>query len=272
MPGQRETGEGRQRRYIMIGAPVSTVRTPPLLRAYLATRGWHADVSAVEVAPDELVEFVCRVRADETIDGLLVTMPHKRPLVPLLDGLSNNARLAGSVNAVKRTASGQLVGAQFDGIALLRTLTANGAAMASGRVLIAGLGGAGEAIAHTFAARGCQNLAISDIDPQRAASVLERVRVHAICPVAIAEPDQGSYEVLVNATPLGMRPDDPSPFPDDLVERATWVADIVADPPQTRLAEAVRQAGKRLITGRQMVEGQIEPIGDWLRAPAADQA
>ena len=64
---------------------------------------------------------------------------------------------------------------------------------------------------------------------------------------------------------------DPSPFHTDLIAATAWVADIVADPARTRLAEQTRQAGVHLVTGRDMVNGQIESIGNWLGAPATDQ-
>ena len=88
------------------------------------------------------------------------------------------------------------------------------------------------------------------------------------------------HDVLINATPLGMRDGDPSPFDADQVHRAACVADIVADPPRTRLADHARRAGVTLITYgptfphvtlRDMVASQIEPIGAWLLDPGLEQ-
>ena len=251
----------------MIGAPVSSVRTPPLLRDYLAAQGVNADVSAIEVAPTELVSFVQGIRADESIDGLLVTMPHKRTIAPLLDGLSDVAQLSASVNTVKRTAGSRLIGGQFDGIALVRALVARGAQIGTSRIIVAGLGGAGAAIAHALVAHGCQSLDIFDINQRSLDALFEDLRACAECPVvATDDPATGTYDILVNATPLGMQRGDPSPFGAESVARAKWIADIVADPLRTRLGELARQMGKTLITGRQVVECQMEPIGDWLLA------
>ncbi len=253
----------------MIGSPVGGVRTPPLLQDFLAGQGSAEAVTAVDVMPDALAAFMARARADVSVAGLLVTMPHKKTIIPLLDGLSATATAAASVNAVKRVPSGGLVGAQFDGVALVKALTTRGAPVADSRVLLAGLGGAGTAIAHALVAHGCRRLEVHDLDAARVRAALAGLNADVL---AVTEPGRDGYEILINATPLGMASTDPSPFSAALVENAGWVADIVADPAPTRLAELTRGAGTRLITGRQMVEQQIELIGRWLLSPDVEQA
>ncbi len=255
---ERDTA-GKWRRYIMIGAPVTTVRTPPLLEAYLAEKGVAATVETRHVEPDALRDFIRDVYADARIDGLMVTMPHKKPLLPLLFAVSDVADRAGGVNAVKRNAEGLLVGAHFDGIGLTRALQTAGADLGAARILLCGLGGAGLAIAQALAARGCKRLAVFDTDTALRDRIAEALAVEAI-----ASPETGPHDILINATPLGMASGDPSPFPQALVEKARFVADIVADPPKTQLAALAAETGTPLITGRDMVHGQVGPIGDWL--------
>lgn len=261
-----------QRRYIMIGAPVTTVRTPPLLEAYLAGKGIDATVETRHVEPDALRPFIRDVYADVRIDGLMVTMPHKKPLLPLLFAVSDVADKAGGVNAVKRNAEGLLVGAHFDGTGLTRALQTAGADLSASNILLCGLGGAGLAIAQALAAQGCKRLAVFDADT----ALRDRIAAdltNGPSPIeAIASPETGPYDILINATPLGMASGDPSPFPQALVEKARFVADIVADPPKTRLAALATEAGTTLITGRDMVHGQVGPIGDWLISDELQQA
>ncbi len=255
-------------RYVMIGAPVTTVRTPPLLEARLAERGVPAEVSTRHVEPSGLASFVAAVRADATVHGLLVTMPHKRAIVAMLDALTERAAAAGSVNAVRRLPDGRLIGAQFDGIALLRAVVRRGFDPAGARVLLAGLGGAGLAIARELLAAGCRVLAVTEIDPLRRRRGLARLTGEFGAAVRSYEEAAGSaFDLLVNATPLGMSPGDPSPFGDRLIAAAKLVADIVADPPATRLAGRVRALRRPLVTGRAMVCAQIGPIADWLCGP-----
>ena len=206
------------------------------------------------------------VRADRGIDGLMVTMPHKRAILDHLDGVSGVAAASGSVNAVKRAEDG-LLGAQFDGMGLVSALEGAGVVPERARIWLKGLGGAGLAIAQALLARGVGALFISETDG---------ARVTAAGPLDGAEilPPDGEAlgaDVLVNATPLGMAPGDPSPFMPEAVRAAAVVADIVADPNRTALGEIVREAGIRLVTGRQMVEHQVPLIGRWLLSAGPEQ-
>lgn len=254
------------KRYIMIGAPVSTVRTPPLLETALLDAGVDANVSLRHVEAGALAEFMTEFRADTGTDGLLVTMPHKKTILAHMDVLSPAATLAGSVNTVKRLRSGGLAGAQFDGMALINALTGKNIPTKACRVLLAGLGGAGLAIAQAVATHGCKHLALAEIEPGLLKRALLEVGSMANFPVAAATSPE-DFDLLINATPLGMCANDPSPFDARQVATASYIADIVADPPQTILSNLATAAGKTIITGRDMVTGQIEPIRDWLLEP-----
>lgn len=261
----------------MIGAPVSSVRTPPLLEAYLAERGVAASIEVRHVEPAELDGLLRDLVDKEPCDGLLVTMPHKAAVARRLAGVSAVARAAGSVNAVKRLGQRgageiRLVGAQFDGVALLRALEAKAVPLRSLRVLLLGVGGAGRPIAQSLAAHGCAELAVADRDPARLESLAGSLRQSAGCPLRVpAAPFQERYDLLINATPLGMAQDDPSPFPESLVSAARFVADIVAEPKQTRLWALAEQSGAGRVSGLDMVRGQITPIGDWLLSDSPEQ-
>lgn len=253
----------------MIGAPVTTVRTPALLESWFAGHGTDARVEVRHLEPDLLVPFVESVRRDGSVDGLLVTMPHKQAILPLLDRVDPSASASGSVNAVRRADDGALEGAQFDGIALVGAVEAAGIDLARCRVCLAGLGGAGLAIALALLERDVAELRIVEPDAARAATGVAAMRGLGAANAVRIGVAPSKAELLVNATPLGMRDGDPSPFDEDVVRRARHVADIVADPPATRLAALARAHGRTLVTGRDMVRAQIVPIGSWLRAVAS---
>ncbi len=265
------------RRYVMIGAPITKVRSPALLEERFATFGIRASVVAQHLEPGELDAFMQAARADPTLDGLLVTMPHKKAVMGYLDRLAPIAQRVGSVNTVRRTPSGGFEGTQFDGPALVNALLAKGVALHDARVLLLGTGGAGLAIAEALAAHGCAALAVDDRDARLVRSTLNTLRDDPAC---LTQPTRrartGEYDLLINATPVGMASGDPSPFAPALVALARCVADIVADPGETRLEALARDAGALFVSGRDMVKGQIAPICDWLRevgsqAPAGRQ-
>ncbi|XWN30727.1 MAG: hypothetical protein ROR55_25210 [Devosia sp.] len=252
-------------RYLMIGAPVTGVRTPPLLEAALAKAGRPATVEAVHVEPADLAGVMADVRADPDVLGLMVTMPHKNAIAAHLNDLTDEAHASGSINAVKRRGA-QLVGAQFDGIALRNALRGSGADLGNATVRLAGGGGAGLAIALALDAAGAT---LTLVEPDTARRTLASTAIPRL--IALAEDDRSRGDILVNATPLGMAPCDPSPFTQAQVDGATMVADIVADPHDTALGRMAVAAGRRFVTGRMMVEHQIGPITAWLLSDSLAQ-
>jgi len=255
------------KRYVMIGAPVTTVRTPALLMEYLRGLGVAVEIETRHVDPGDLDAFMAAANSDKSIDGLLVTMPHKRTIIPHLEAISQVAKRAGSVNAAKRGPGGRFVGAQYDGIALVNALLVRDVPVAASNILLAGIGGAGLPIAQAILAHGCKRLAISDASTEVVAKAVASLR--DLGPVAAYDGDDN--DILVNATPLGMRDGDPSPFDEAQITKAACVADIVADPPKTRLAAMARHANVPVVTGRDMVGSQVKPIGDWLLASGLEQ-
>ena len=234
--------------------------------------GIVAEVQTRHVESASLSSFMQDVRQDLAIDGLLVTMPHKRAVTCWLDRLTETARRLGSVNAVKRLGGYGLVGAQFDGGALVAALAKQGVEIVGKRVGLVGTGAAGAAIAEAVAQAAPQHLNLVDIDHARARDLAVAVMrwtgsTHVDATAVIAP----NVDILINASPLGMTFGDPSPVPATLLRADMVVADIVADPPQTQLAALATTAGALLVTGRQMVEAQIEPIARWLVSDLVEQ-
>ena len=260
-------------RYIMIGAPVNKVRTPGVLTRLMAAANVEATVETRHVEPEDLRTFMSEVAQDRSVDGLLITMPHKKAIIPYLARMSQIADAAGSVNAAKRFGSDALVGAQFDGVGLVAALQAMDIPIERARILLAGIGGAGLPIAQALLNHGCRSLDILDTDTA--------LRENAVAQLQGREPGtvrelpsapSGTYDLLINATPLGMHDGDPSPFERKLVEAAGWVADIVADPSRTRLAGMAREAAIPLISGRDMVRAQSKLICRWLLESSLEQS
>ena len=252
------------KRYIMIGAPVTSVRTPPLLKACLASLGVSAEIEVCHLEPEDLPGFMQDVADDRTVDGLLVTMPHKKAIMPFVQNHAASARQASSANAVKRLGSGSLACAQFDGVGLVNAVLAKDVALEKARVLLAGVGGAGLAIAHAIATHGCKRLDLIELNHALLDQALRALNAVHNVPVSDKPQPQAAYDLLINATPLGMNLTDEPPFNRDVIAEAGAVADIVADPNETQLANLVRSEGRLLITGREMVQGQVQPIGQWL--------
>jgi shikimate dehydrogenase len=191
-------------------------------------------------------------------DGFNVTYPCKQAVLPLLDELSEEARLMGAVNTVVRK-DGRLVGHNTDGSGwswgFRRALP--GAKL--DRVVLLGAGGAGSAVAHAVLELGAGRLAVLDTVSARAESLVMTLnRVHrgkatAAVDVASALADADG---LIQATPIGMEKQPGMPVAEDLLRPALWVSELVYVPLETPLVRAARRVGCPVMDGGHMNVGQ----------------
>ena len=247
-------------RVMMIGDPIDKVRTPDILTRLYATDGFDMDVHARGVATGETDQVCFDMRNDLDLVGLLITMPHKNAFAGIVDDLTSTARTLGSINCARREASGRWLGAQFDGTGLTGALDNAGVSLQSARVLLMGAGGAGLAIADALSRQQIDRLDIFELDGERRRSARRILRNRSAVSVVDCPTGKASYDVVINATPLGMDASDPSPIDVETLRDGCVVADIVADPAETTLVRDATAAGIRVITGRDMVEAQAPLI------------
>jgi len=166
--------------------------------------------------------------------------------------------VAGSCNAVLRRADGTLVGDMFDGAGFTRGLKRKGFAFAGAKCLVVGTGGVGSAIAASIAAERPGAIALCDASPASAEGLAARLRQnHPGLPVEVRTSDPAGYDLVVNATPLGMKPDDPLPFDVTRLGRDTFVGEVVMKQEMTPLLEAAAARGCRYQVGTDMLFEQI---------------
>jgi shikimate dehydrogenase len=186
-------------------------------------------------------------------------MPHKSAIVSLLDELTPEARLVGAVNVVRRTVEGRLVGTMLDGEGFVAGLASAGHDVAGKSCLLVGAGGAASAVAFALAAHGCAALTITNRTASRADALAARVRdAFPGVDVRAGDPEGRRYDLAVNGTSLGMKPDDALPMSASVIEATTLVAECVLAPEMTRLLEAARARGRAIHTGVPMLSAQME--------------
>jgi shikimate dehydrogenase len=256
-PGTRPIS-GTTRLYAVLGSPVAQVRVPGLANGLFARRGIDAVLVPVDVRPEELGPAMAGLKAIGNLDGLTVTVPHKMEICRYADELSEAAALTGSANALRRNPDGSWLADNFDGAGFVRGLTEQGHALEGATVSLVGVGGAGRAIAAALLLAGVDRLRISDHDAGRLAEV--RDRLAARWPDRIdtgRAPHYAGADLMVNATPLGMRPGDPLPFDPAALPEHCVVADIVMKPAETELLRTAAALGRPVQYGRHMLDTQL---------------
>lgn len=249
---------GATRLFGILGDPVAVVRSPAWWNALFARSGRDAVFVPLQVSAADLPRAWAGLGAIGNLDGLVLTMPHKQAVLPLLDALGPSAHLVGAANTVRRLPGGGWEGEMFDGEGFVAGLRARGIAPEGRRVRQIGCGGAGRAIAFALARAGVAALALEDAVPGRAEEL-----ARAVADTFPGLDGGGAPDLLVNATPLGLAPGDARPFRDVALSAAVAVADVIPNPEVTPLLAAARAAGAATATGRDMFEGQARLAAAW---------
>lgn len=255
--------------YLIVGHPVAQVQAPMLFNAVFARAGLNAVMVPVCIAPEHLSAFVRAAFLAPNVRGLSVTIPHKAPLLETVDYCSPAARQAGAVNAVRREADGRLTGALFDGQGLRAALDHFGMAYAGRRVLLLGAGGAAAAIANALAQApgAAAQIQLFDPLPGKAAALAQRLALPAVQAAPHNHP--AGFDLVINASPLGLQADDALPCDVQDLEPHAAVMDIVMKNQPTPWVRAARARGLQAQPGFEMLVQQTAPYLEFFGLPEA---
>ena len=241
-----------------LGYPTETFKAPMIYNPYFEKRGIDCVVVPMGVKAEEYPAFLKLVFKLSNIHGALVTMPHKVTTVGLLDDASTTVKVAGSCNAVRLGAGGQLIGDMFDGEGFVRGVLRKGRRLQGARVIVSGCGGVGSAIAASLAKVGVGELAVFDAYAPMMEALASRLRAHyPKLAVKTGSNDPAGYDVVVNATPLGMKEGDPLPFDVARIAPSSFVGEVVMKTEITPFLAAARARGCAYQIGTDMLFEQI---------------
>jgi shikimate dehydrogenase len=191
-------------------------------------------------------------------------------VVELLDEVTPTVKIAGSCNAVKRLADGRLAGDMFDGEGFVRGLARKGLAVRGASALVVGSGGVGSAIAASLAAAGAGTIALFDVQAEAADALAERLRTHyPAVTVRTGSRDPAGFDLVVNATPLGMNAGDPLPVDMDRLEPRSFVGEVVMKSETTAFLAAAQARGCRVQVGTDMLFEMIPAYLEFFGFPTA---
>ena len=237
-----------------IGDPTFAFKAPLIYNPWFDKNGIDAVVMPMGVRAQEYREIFPLLFRMTNIRGALVTMPHKVVTCELVDELTPTATIAGAANAVLVRDDGTTVGDQFDGAGFVRGVERKGFPLGGTRVLVVGNGGVGSPIAASLAAAGVGAMGL--FDPNTAASEGLAGRLAAHYPdleLSIGSKDPDGYDLVVNATPLGMKDDDPLPMDVDRIAPSTFVGEVVMKQTITPFLAAAREKGCPIQVGSDML-------------------
>ncbi len=237
-----------------IGYPTESFKAPLIYNPWFDAHGIDAIVVPMAVKAEDFSGVLRPLFKLANIRGALITMPHKVTTVALLDERSTAVEIAGSCNAIRKRGDGALVGDMFDGVGFTRGLGRKNFVFAGASCLVVGSGGVGSAIAASLAADGVASISLFDTVPASAEGLAARLRRrYPRLDVRVTSNDPAGYDLVVNATPLGMNSSDPFPIDVARLSPSTFVGEVVMKQEMTPLLHAARARGCRYQVGTDML-------------------
>lgn len=262
MIGQRlQLADGATRLFGIIGDPIAQVKSPAIFNEMFRNLHKNAVMVPIHIIPDNFNACIRGLKSVTNLDGIIITLPYKNAVIEYVDHLLPAAQRIGAVNALRREHDGLWSGDMFDGQGFLGGMRAARADPAGLAVMLIGAGGAGSAIADALAEAKAKSIVIYDIIEEKARTLASRVaKAHPLCNVQAGPLKLQGIDVLINATPIGMAPDDVLPVVLDSFRHELFVADIVPTPGVTSLLARARDCGCKTMDGQAMVAGQSNAI------------
>jgi len=251
----------------VIGDPIAQSKSPAIHNYWINQLGLDAEYRACHVTSEGLSQYLAERREDADWRGCNVTMPHKQAILPLLDRLEIGAEMIGAVNTVIPRRNAVLIGSNTDGAGFLEPLRRDLSEPHLFRMArVLGTGGAARAIVAALADQDVV-IVLAGRDPAKARALLDEIdpegEHHAVDIAHFADGTdfafddrEGCFDLIVNASPLGMAGQPPLEFDFSHAPPGSVVYDIVTHPLETEFLKAARAAGFRTIDGLAMLIGQ----------------
>ena len=242
--------------YAIIGHPIGHTMSPFIHQSLFRLSGTKGEYRILDIPPQDFGHFIPQLKA---LRGFNLTIPHKRSILPFLSEIDQTAKRCGSVNTVKNQ-NGRLIGYTTDGIGFIKALQAAQVRL-NGNTLLLGNGGAARVMAFevlqaggtcTIAVRQ-ESLAKGEALKKDLLAEFPQATVHVVCTGEIT----GSFDLLINGTPVGMYPHvDACPVPESVIRNCRAVFDAVYNPEHTLLLQKATAFGAKAVGGMTMLVWQ----------------
>lgn len=244
-------------KYGLLGYPLKHTMSPPIHKRLFELDGNSpAEYEVCELPPEELDGKAAYLNS---LNGYNITIPYKVDIIKYLDELDNSAKRYNSVNCVVRR-DGKNIGYNTDCFGFLRSLEAAGASL-GGKVLQIGCGGVGRMMAIEAALHGADLTIVSlpefiegaEAAKKEALALAPNAKIKVITHSEIS----GEFDLLVNASPVGMFPKiDECPVTEDVVKSCKFVFEVIYNPDVTKLMEIAEKNGIKAVGGMAMLVWQ----------------
>jgi 3-dehydroquinate dehydratase/shikimate dehydrogenase len=256
-----EQVDAATRVYGVVGDPVSHSLSPAIMNA--AFRRENVNAVYLPLHAKTLKDLLNCVR-EIPIHGISVTMPYKESILAHLDNTDAHTAKIGACNTVVRAQDGKLYGFNTDASGVLRPLERRLSTLEDAKILVLGAGGAARAAVYGLKERGAEVYVLN----RSVAAGQKLARSARARSVKRADLKKLSFDVIINATPVGMGNTKETPLQEKEIN-ARYVFDMVYDPGETRFLKLAKERGAQIIPGVEMfIHQAARQFEIWTGKPA----
>lgn len=242
--------------YAVIGHPIGHTMSPFIHYELFKIQGLQVEYSVFDIEPSNLKNSLKTSLSE--LNGFNVTIPHKEAIIPFIDNIHPSAAKYNAVNCVLKK-DGKLYGYSTDAFGFTKALE-NQNVKLEGKVLVLGAGGAARTLAREAADKGCEiTIAARQSGMQRASLLKEWLSEKTKATVTVTQIDNinGNFNLLINATPVGMYPNpDAMPVSEETLCKCESVFDAIYNPQETQLIASAKAHGLKVVGGMDMLVWQ----------------
>lgn len=243
---------GHTKQLAIIGYPVEHSFSPKMHNFISEKMGNPYVYTALEVHPDNIAAAIAGIRA-LGFSGINVTAPHKYTVMQYLDEIAPQAQKLGSVNTIVNR-NNRLIGYNTDADGLYRSMLHNNMTVDGKDILILGAGGAAKPISVFFAQLSPSSMTVVNRTAAKAETLAAYVRSTTGYPIETQQ-QRRHYDIVINATSVGMYPNTEACPMDDLsfIDAQTAAVDLIYNPAETVFLRRARENGAKTMNGLGML-------------------
>lgn len=259
------TVTGKSAVYFMIADPVAHTKSPGMFNAKFEKEGTDATMVPISFPVEQFETVWSAFKSMRNLKGMIVSVPFKKHVFEACEHANPRAARVQSANAVIREPDGTFRCDNFDGAGFVSGMGKTGHKIEGKKVLLVGAGGAGSSLAYCLAEEGASSVTISDVDQVRVSNLAEMVqKAFPNCVMSAGRPDPRGFDLVVNATPMGLHSNDPTPIDLNLLEPQMTVVDIIMEPRETPLLKRAVALGCKVQYGQHMMDCQMDLLAEFL--------
>ena len=234
------------KKFLVIGSPIEHSLSPELHNYWIKNNNIDAIYEKKKLNEDQLEQFISKVR-DNKIDGINVTVPFKKKVIPYLDELSSEAQSTQSVNTIYKR-DGNIIGHNTDIFGFETSIKKAKYYLENKEVLILGAGGVVSSIIFSLIKMKASKIKISNRTKEKAQNLKKLFNNIEI----IEWGEISNFDMIINATSMGLKKEDNLNFDFSSISGNKFFYDVIYNPSETNFLKIGRELGNKTLNGKLM--------------------